>query len=488
MPLFLTFDIGTTSLKTALVGDDGRILAVHTQEYSFSCPQPDWAEMDPEAYWNAAVTGSRAVFSRSGAASSDLAAIGFSSQGQTFIPVDRAGNALHNAIVWTDKRANEITRDWGREWLSIDEFRRSSGYPWLAVELTVFKVGWLARYAPQAHRAWKFLCLPDYLIFRMTGRAATDRVMGQYNGFYDLRESGWNPRLLAAAGIEADQLPDLLEPGQPAGTLLPEVADQLGVPAGVPVCVGANDQIAGAVGAGNVRPGVVSETTGTALAVVASTPVLMDDARLVVGRHAASGVFYAMPFANTSAVVLKWFRDLCCAGEDYNAFLAGVEQVEPGSNGLTMLPHFAGTASPTFNPNARGAFSGLTLGHTRAHISRAILEACCCELRECVDLVREGGISFDSVRSLGGAARSDLWLQMKADMLGIPVERPQCSDAASLGAAMLAAAGTGAFACLDEASTAWYKPSHRFEPNEKLQRVYDEVYERYCELYARLYE
>jgi xylulokinase len=178
---------------------------------------------------------------------------------------------------------------------------------------------------------------------------------------------------------------------------------------------------------------------------------------------------------------------MCAPGEDYDTFLAGVESIPPGCGGLTMLPHFAGTAMPTFNPSARGVFAGLALGHTRAHMARAIMEACACSLQECLEPILAHGLQIAGVRSLGGAARSDLWLQMKADMLGVPVERPACSDAASLGAAALAAAGTGHFKTIEEASDAWYRPEKVFEPDATKFDTYREVYARYLDLYRRLY-
>lgn len=487
MPVYLTFDIGTTALKTALIDSAGRLLAVHVEEYAFHTPQADWAEMEPEAYWRAAVTGARAVLGRVQSVRSEQIIIGFSSQGQTFVPIDRKGKHLYNAIVWTDARAQSIADEWEAGQFSRDDFRRITGYPWLPAGLTVFKIAWLAREVPDAHRAWKFLCLPDYLIYRLTGETVTDHVTAQFSGIFDLQSRAWESQFLEAIGITSDQLPSVVPSGTIVGAVLPEPAAELGIPPYSKVCTGTNDQIAGALGAGNAKPGIVTETTGTALAVVATTPKLLEDRRMVVGRHAAKDRFFAMPFTITSAIVLKWFRDLCDENSSYDSFLEGVENIAPGCDGLTVLPHFAGTASPTFNPNARGVFAGLALGHTRAHIARAIMESCCCSLQECLEPVIEHGLNIRSVRSLGGAARSDLWLQMKADMLGIDVERPECSDAASLGAAVLAATGTGAFGSVEEASEAWYRPARVFEPNPRLYACYRDIYERYLDLYRRLY-
>ena len=487
MPIYLTFDIGTTALKTALIDGEGRAMAVHTEEYTFEAPRPDWAEMRPQTYWDAAVAGTRAVFASSGASPTEMTAIGFSSQGQTFLPIDRSGRALRSAIVWVDNRAQDIADAWERDWLSRDEYRRISGYPWLPAALTVFKLAWLAANEPKALAAWKFVCLPDYLIYRMTGEVVTDYVTAQSTGIFDLQTDSWEPRLLAAAGIGAEQLPRVVKPGTVAGRLRADAAAELGVPAGAYVCAGTNDQLAGALGAGNAMPGIVSETTGTALALVATTSYLLDDKRITVGHHAVEGAFLALSFTITSAIVLKWFRDMCAPAEDYDTFLAGVESIAPGCDGLTVLPHFAGTAAPTFNPSARGAFAGLALGHTRAHIARAIMEACSCSLVECIEPIIDHGLHIGRVRSLGGAAKSDIWLQMKSDMLGVPVERPACSDAASVGAAVLAAAGTGAFASVQQASQAWYRPERVFEPDQSLYERYREVYQRYLDLYGRLY-
>lgn len=481
---YLTFDIGTTALKTALVTDEGSIEAVHRSDYAYCSPRPTWAEMAPDTYWRAAVEGSRAVIAASGA---EVLGIGFSSQGQTFVALDRAGRPLHDAIVWLDQRAAELASGWRESWLPDDKYRGISGYPRVPAELTVFKIAWLAANAPNAHAAELFLCIPDYLIYRLTGEVATDHTTALMTGLFDLQAQDYRDELLHAAGIGREQLPRVHRSGTAVGALRREAAAELGLPAGVPVCLGANDQLAGAVGAGNVRPHCSSETTGAALALVATTDSLIDDNRLAVGWHAAYPACYAMAYSNTSAVVLRWLRDLCAPGEPYETLVAEAARVPPGCDGLSVLPHFSGTGTPTCNPDARGAIVGLTLAHGRGHLARAVMEACACLLRECAEPLAERGAAPCTVRSLGGAARSDLWLQMKADMLGLPIERPKCSEAASLGAAMLAAAGTGHSASIEEAADAWYRRARLFEPDPAKRGVYDEVYARYQDLCSRLY-
>jgi xylulokinase len=482
----LSFDLGTTALKTALIGQEGKPLAVYTSEYTPQAPQPDWAEMLPEDYWRAAVAGTHAVLRQAGVHPASVEAIGFSSQGQTFVPIDSTGRPLYNAIVWVDNRAQSIAHEWEAAWLSPERFYRISGYTDIPAALTVFKIAWLARHAPGAHRAWKFLLLPDYLIYRLTGETATDYITARMSGLYDLQTGDWEPRLLDSAGVRREQLPVVLSPGSVAGRLLPQAAAVLGLCPGISVSVGANDQIAGAVGAGNVRAGIVTETTGTALALIATTPTLLEGKSLCVGRHAVPELSYAMTVATTSAIVLKWFRDLCAPGQEYTEFLRGVEAIPPGSDGVCVSPNFMGSGLPFPDPNARGAIAGLTLGHTRAHLARAIMEACTCMLQQYLVPITDLGLSVRTIRSLGGAARNDLWLQMKADLLGIVVERPACADAASLGAAMLAAAGTGRFTTITEASEVWYRSERFFEPDPAAHQIYREVYGRYLDLVRRL--
>ncbi|MCL5103992.1 MAG: FGGY family carbohydrate kinase [Armatimonadetes bacterium] len=486
VPFYLTFDVGTTALKVALVDQNGRVAAIRTVEYSFHSRNAGWAELEPETYWHAVIDGTRSVLEQSRSNPSEVSAIGFSSQGQTFIPINNSGQCLSDAIVWVDNRAQAIVDSWEADWLPRDDYRRISGYPRLHAELTIFKIAWLARNAPEAHSAWKFLCLPDYLAYRLTGEVVTDCTTAQFTGLFNLHTRAWDSRLLSAARITAGQMPEVLPPGSIAGYVRADAAAELGIPKGVPVCVGANDQLAGAIGAGNVHPGIVSETTGTALALVTTTEKLLDDPSWIAGRH-ATGAYFAMPYANTSAIVLKWFRDICAPEQDYDSFLAGIESIPIGCDELTVVPHFAGTGSPAFNPDARGVFAGLTLSHTRLHLARGIMESCACILKECLDIILGHGLHVGVVRSLGGAARSDFWLQIKADMLGLPVERPLCSDAASLGAAMLAAAGVGNFATVEEASEAWYRPARVFEPNPEHSAAYHEVYSRYGSVYDLLY-
>ena len=483
MSFYLTFDLGTTALKTVLIAEDGSLVCASVYEYTPEMPEPGWVEMHAEVYWQAVCATTRQVMAQAGG---QIRAIGFSSQGQSFTPLDRSGHPLDKMIIWLDQRARDIIADWTSTWLTPAYFHATTGYPWIPPEQTVFKIAWLNRCRPNTRQAWKYLWLPDYIIYRLTSEAVTDPVTARMGGLFSLPRGDWDPRLLEAAEITAEQLPWVLPPGSIAGYLTRAAAEALGLPAGIPVCTGANDQLVGGVGAGNVRAGIVSETTGAALAVVASTLALLNHPRLTVGTHAVPGLFYAMTTTNTSAILLTWLRSLCGRGsEDYADFLGGAAAISPGCEGLTVLPYFSGGAPGC--PQSRGAFLGLALHHTRDHLARAVMEACACLLREHLEPFAGQAGAITSVRSLGSSAQNDLWLQMKADLLNLTVERPACRRSANLGAAMLAAAAVGQFNGVEEASTSWYRSERVFFPDPRLIPVYQEVYERYQDYSRKVY-
>ncbi len=483
--MILTFDLGTGALKTALISGDGSVAALCPVEYSPSSPAPGRSEMDPGEYLQACAEGCRRVLRQAGAAADDVDCIGLSSQGQTFVCLERSGRPLGPVIVWLDRRAEDVAREWEQGFISRDAFFERTGYPWLLPELTVFKAAWLSRRAEWWADVWKLLCLPDYLLFQLTGETVTDRVTAQFSGLYDLRTGSWAPQFLQAAGLREEQLPAISEPGTVAGRLREDWAQRLGLRAGIPVCLGANDQISGALGAGNFRPGDVTETTGTALAVVAATAGRHSDLRMVAGRHAVPGLFFAMPFASTAGAVLRWLRDLISPGQRYASFLRGVERVPPGCEGLAILPHFSGAAPDGSPAGDGGVLAGLSLSHGREHLARAAMESCACLLKQCIGIASSASGAVRCVRSLGGGAHSDVWLQMKADMLGVPVERPACAEAASLGAAMMAAKATGRFSSLEEAAASWYRAGRVFEPDPRGSEAMAEVYSRFLLLSER---
>ncbi len=452
-----------------------------TQEYELVAPCPGWAELPVQRYWEACVAGTRECLC--GLDGRHVRAIGFSSQGQTFVPLDENFQPLHNAIVWLDTRAaGQATRIKahfaGRETeAGINVIPIASGP----------KILWLRENEPDVFRRTAYYMMPpDYVTWRLTGRRVGDPSDLGSTAMMDIHNRRWWPEMLEFIGVREEQLPQIGCSGEVVGALLPEAARELGISSNAVAVVGTNDQTAGMLGAGNVRPGVLTATIGTALAVMATTEP--PGGRSETGYHAIPGKGIVLSFTQTGAMALTWFRNaLVTDGSDYEALINEACNVPPGCDGLLMLPHLTGTAHPDFNPNARGAFVGLSLSHKRPHMVRAILEAVAYCLREHIERIKSLGAQGDFVRVLGGGAKSDLWLQMMADVTQLPMERPACEHAASLGAAVMAAYGAGFFDSMEQAADAYYKPERIFEPDPSLAGVYSDAYSRFEKLYQALY-
>ncbi len=328
------------------------------------------------------------------------------------------------------------------------------------------KIMWLHRRAkmPAARR---YLLLPDYLAYHLTGRAAIDTNTASSTGFYKDDAPGYCPEALAAAGVTESQLSEILPPGAPIATLHDPTAEEWNLSPDTLLVTGTNDQYAGALAAGNLRPGLVSETTGTCLGLVALTERLPEPlpAGVYGGRFPIPQYQFALVFAKTAGLVLDWFVRECGCGDTLADINIRAAASPIGSHGLTVLPHFDGAISPRPFPAARGHFCNLQLGHTRGDIYRAILESIAFSLRENLEALRGLGLEIEELRSLGGGAKSDLWLQIKANVTGYPVARPRVTEAGALGAALLAMGGAGEFASLAEASQAVVKIDAVFTPN-----------------------
>ncbi|MBM4044377.1 MAG: hypothetical protein FJ279_04620 [Planctomycetes bacterium] len=496
MPYLLSIDGGTTSTKVALFDTDGRMLALALNEYQLLTPAVNQVELPGPTYWQAAVKGVREVLAKSGVKGRDVAAVGITTQGETFIPMDAQGRELRNAIVWLDGRAVEEAEDLKRA-CDLDAYFRRTGLPDINGVWAAAKIMWLRTHEPDVYRrAAKFPLLEDYFIFKLTGEYATEASVSMSAGFLDIIAYDWWDEMLAKVGIGRERLSRLCHSAEAVGRVSRRAADETGLSEQTVVVTGALDQTAGAVGAGNIAPGIITETTGTALAVIATTgrPVFDPKRRVLAAPHAARDEFILLPFAQTAGMTFKWFRDVFGEPEKarkdadaYDLLTKLAANVPPGSDGLLMLPHLTGSSCPVFNPAARGAFIGISLSHTRGHFVRAVLESVAFMLREIVELVLELGVPVERVRSMGGGAKSDLWLQMKADALQKPVEVPECTETASLGAAILAGVGAGLFQSLEDGVARASKIARRFEPNPKMAQTYHDAYKGYLDLFRKLY-
>jgi sugar (pentulose or hexulose) kinase len=496
MALLLGIDAGTTSVKAGLFDPEGRCLGVARQEYQLSTPRPDWAELDPVVYWRACLRTTHDVLRASGATPDEVIALSVSSQGETVIAVDAAGQPVYPAIVWLDNRASEQARILSEKF-GHDAYR-VTGIPEVIPTWTACKIRWLRDNAPQAFaRAAKFLLVQDYLVWQLTGQYATNGSIACTSLYFDIVQGTWWQAVLGEIGIGSSQLPQLTQAGTHIANLSQEASEHLGLPTSVQVVGGGMDQSVGAIGAGNIRPGIVSETTGAALTIQATITSGDTDPNQVVPvyRHSVPGSYLFVPVCPTAGMAYKWFKDTFGTGQTngssqddsaaYQMLNDLAAQAPPGCDGLVMLPHLMGAYSPDPNPLARGSFTGFTLSHGRSHFARAIQEGVAFLLKRNLEALERAGIKVQEIRSTGGGARSALWNQIKANVAGVPVITLETEETALLGNAILAGIASGVFRSIAEGCAAMVATKERIPPNQEVGQ-YADYYRRYCDLDAVL--
>lgn len=492
----LGLDIGTTGCKAILFREDGSVLRRAAREYSFFSPHPGWAEQDAEQVWRLAWEAVRETVG--GTADDPLETMALSVQGEAITPVDHGGRALCPAILGMDTRTVEENR-WLAERFGPDTLFRRTGMPLHTIN-TLPKLLWLRNHEPDVwKRAHQFLLYEDFFVRRLTGRATISHCLASRTQMYDISSSEWADDLLSECGIERERLASLgPDDGAVVGALRRDLSLELGVSGDVVVVSGGHDQACAALGSGVIEPGLAMVSTGTAevVEVAMATPVLNDTLRrgnISVYRHVVPGLYLAMTLNHSGGLVLRWFRDWFCAPEcaaarstrqdPYDLVLAGAPE---GPTSLMVLPHFSGSGTPTLDTSSKGAILGLTFAADRSTLAKAVLEGLTFELRVNLDLLKDGGIPIRELLAVGGGARSDLWLQLKADICAIPLRVPQVTEAACLGAAILAGTAAGIYSGLQVAVAQTVSSHRHIQPRPESRAAYETRYRLYRQLYPTL--
>lgn len=487
MAHFLGMDISTTATKALLIDEKGQVVGVASSSYPYDTPRPLWSEQDPSLWWEATIFSIRQVLTETGINPQSVAGIGLTGQMHGLVLLDENGEVLRPAILWNDQRTgaqcDEIRRRLGKERLiQITGNDALTGF-------TAPKILWVQQNEPEIWARARHILLPkDYVRYRLTGEYAMDKADGAGTILFDLKERQWSPEVLAALDIPPAYLPPTYEGTEITAYLSPAAANVLGLPSGIPVVGGGGDQSAGAVGTGTVRQGVVSLSLGTSGVVFASTDtaVVEPKGRLHAFCHAVPGKWHLMGVMLSAGGSLRWFRDVFAPTTDYDALLEPAKGVLPGSEGLLFLPYLTGERTPHPDPLARGAFVGLTVRHTFAHLTRSVLEGVAFGLRDSFELMKSVGLGdVRQVRVTGGGAQSPLWRQILADVLGAEMATVNTAEGAAYGAALLAAVGAGAFPSVEAACDAAIQVTGVTSPGPA-QADYERLYARYRELYPAL--
>jgi xylulokinase len=499
MGYIMTFDVGTTSVKTCLFTEDIKLIAFSSEEYELLTPKKDVVELDPEIYWNTLKKGIREVLDTSGINTEEILVMTLTTQGETLIPVGKDGAPLYNALVWLDARAVEesaiITG-----LIASDTFYRHTGLPEAGPACPVCKVLWFKRNQPELfEKIFKFLLLEDYLLFKLTGKFISEQSLMSSSGYFDINSGILWQELLDSLDINCELFPEVLPCGEIIGNISKNAALELGLSTLTIVSTGAMDQISSAIGAGNIYPGIVTETTGTAMVIGATTieANYSNISKVIIYKHYNKN-FLLLPYCPTAGIVLKWFKDEFCGSEMNECKANGksiyqmldelASVVKPGANGLIFLPHLAGALSPEVNPYAKGVFFGISLETKKAHFVRAILESIGYMLKENIEMLESLGIEVKEIYSLGGGSDSKLWNSIKADITGKHILVLEQQESTSFGAAILGAVSIGLYNSVEEACKLQARSKNVYIPDQTNIGIYNKTYTTYIEVYNNLKE
>ena len=484
----LGIDVGTSGCKAAAYRADGGCIASARREYPTAHPRPGWAELDSRLVLARVWEVIAEVAAQTG--HDPVTALCVSSMGEAMTPVSRDGRVLGDSILQVDVRGAEHARrlevDFG-----LDAFYAvNPNIP--GPNYSLPKLLWLRDNEPALYGgAWKFLLWGDLVSFMLGGDPVTSFALANRTLLFDIRRETWSEPLLAWAGIDADRLPVPLASGTVAGTVRADVAAELGLPPGVKIVVGAHDQCCGALGAGICAAGKAVCGMGT---VECITPVYSGippaDTMLPLGlnveHHVVPGLYLSFLY-NQSGSLVKWFRDTFAAelqGEDVYAALMAEMPDAPAR--LLVLPHFEMTGAPGFITDSAGVIAGLRTGTGRGEILKAIIEGAAFHFVGGLGALRGLGIDLSQFVATGGGAQSAAWLQIKADIYGVPFVRPKITECGALGAAILAGCADGVFSGPSEGVARFVAPDRVFEPDSAKHEQYRELHAKYLRLYPAL--
>jgi xylulokinase len=497
MSLAAGLDVGTSGTKAVAIDASGKVVAKTLAEYPLHSPKPGWAEQDPSDWKRAAFEALSQLAQAPGVKASEIKGLGLTGQMHGSVFLDASNQVLRPAILWCDQRTakqcDDITSKVGAEKL-IEMVCNPA-----LTGFTAPKILWLRDNEPATYEKVRKVLLPkDYIRFVLTGEFATDVADASGTLLFDVKRRTWHDELMSLLEVPRDFMPRAFEGPEVTGKLSEEAAAKTGLPKGIPVVAGGGDQAAGGVGCGIVRRGVISSTVGTSGVVFAfSDKVSLDpQGRVHTFCHSVPGKWHVMGVMLSAGGSLRWFRDALCQNEKavaaetgadpYEYITAAAARIPLGAEGLTFLPYLTGERTPHKDPHAKGAFVGLSLRHTRAHMARAVLEGVAFGMRDSLDIIREMGVAIEQVRASGGGARSSLWRQIQADVNKAPLVLINVDEGPAYGAALLATVATGMFTSVEEACDATIRVVDSCAPDAERSRQYDAWFAEYQAAYRAL--
>lgn len=485
MKYVIGVDLGTSAVKTLLIGQDGSVKAEATREYPLFHEKSGWSEQEPEDWVTGTVGALQELVRESGVQPQDIEGMSFSGQMHGLVLLDGDNKPVRRAILWNDTRTTEqcreIERALGDKLLGVTRNPALEGF-------TLPKILWVKQHEPQTYAKAKLFLLPkDYLRLRLTGASHMDLSDAAGTLLLDVAGKHWSEDVLNAFDLPASFCPPLVEASGLVGTLSPEAASATGLSEATKVFAGGADNACGAIGAGILSPGVTLCSIGTSGVVLTYEADASADyaGKVHFFNHGKPDAYYAMGVTLAAGYSLSWFRNTFAKGESYDQLLGGVDAIPAGSGGLLFTPYLVGERTPHPDAVIRGSFIGMDGSHTRAHFARAVMEGITFSLNESIDLFRAAGKTVDTIVSIGGGAKNPVWLQMQADVFQANVVALENEQGPGLGAAMLAAVGCGWFASLDACGEVFVKRARTYAPNPAASEAYGKLFRIYQQVYAQ---
>ncbi len=493
--LLLGIDIGTSACKVTVFEKNGSVAATDSGAYPVYYPNQGWAEQNPDDWWNAVCDTIQRMLKKNNIDALSIAGIGIDGQSWSAVAVDKEGTVLTNTPIWMDTRAQAICNRINARLGDEKVFELCGNV--LRPSYTTAKILWYREAMPEIYqKIHKILQSNSFIAYRLTDTITQD--ISQTYGLHcvDMRLGKWDDKMCQLLDIPKEFLPEIYPCHQVIGTVTKEAAEKTGLAEGTPVVAGGLDAACGALGAGVLHDGDTQEQGGQAGGMSICLEQYAADPRLILSCHVVPGCWLLQGGTTGGGGVMRWIEQ---EFGEYERSVASdlnkssmkqldelAEKVSPGSDGLIFLPYMAGERSPIWDPNAKGVFYGLDFSKTKGHFIRSAMEGVAYSLQHNLEVAKNAGATVKELLSVGGAANSSLWMQIKSDITGLPMAVPYSDTATTLGAAILAGVGVGLYNSFEEAVHTTVKFTKRYEPDMKNHIRYRECYKTYLEIYEKL--
>lgn len=477
--LYIGVDLGTSAVKLLLMNGEGKIQKIVSKEYPLYFPNPGWSEQKPEDWWEGTMEGLKELLSECD--KSQVAGISFGGQMHGLVILDKDDQVIRPALLWNDGRTYEecdyLNNVIGKDKLS--EYTANISF----TGFTAPKILWVKNKEPENFAKIAKIMLPkDYIAYKLTGVHCTDVSDASGMLLFDVKNRKWSKEMCDICGVTKDQLADIYESYESVGTILPEIADILGISHDVKVAAGAGDNAAAAVGTGTVGDGMCNISLGTSGTIFISSEKFGVDKNNALHAFAhADGHYHLMGCMLSAASCNKWWMDEIIKTKDYGKEQENITKL--GENHVYFLPYLMGERSPHNNPNARATFIGMTMDTSREDMTQAVLEGVAFGLRDSLEVARSLGINIERTKICGGGAKSPLWKRMIANIMNLKVDVIESEEGPALGGAMLAAVACGEYASVEEAAEKIVKIVGTVEPEADLVAKYEERYQQFKKIY-----